>query len=216
MSSEDLVIVSRYLTYHRLQTYLDVTDGNLNRALELYRWNSEISAEIFRVLADVEVFLRNAIDRELQKLNVTLGNDTSWLDDLQHFIPPIRRHEIERAKYFVVSDGKLLDHSTIVSQLNFGFWRSFLVRWNKDNLWPNALRFAFPHSPSRQPEYIFTRVRHLHVLRNRIAHHEPIHNRDIGRDYQICMDVLSAISPIIAEWSAENSRVIQVLARRPM
>lgn len=216
MSSDELAIVSNHLTTNRLESYLNATHGNLDQALKLYMWNSEISAEIFRVLADVEVFLRNAIDRELQKLNVTLGNDMSWLDDLKQFIPPIRRIEIERAKYFVVADGKPLDHPSIVSQLNFGFWRSFLVRWNKDNLWPNALRFAFPHSPSRQPEYIFTRVRHLHVLRNRIAHHEPIHNRDIAHDFQICMEVLNAISPVIAEWSNQNSRVPQVLAEKPL
>lgn len=216
MSSEDLVIVSSHLTAHRLQSYLDVTHGDLEQALELYKWNAEISAEIFRVLVDVEVFLRNAIDRELQKFNVTLGNDMTWIDDLNQFIPPIRRQDIERAKYFVVADGKTLDHSNIVSQLNFGFWRSFFIRWNKDNLWPNALRYAFPHSPSRQPEYIFTRIRHLHVLRNRIAHHEPIHNRDIPNDYQICIDVLSAISPVIAEWSSRNSGVLQVLAHKPL
>lgn len=63
----------------------------------------------------------------------------SWLDDLNQFIPPIRRLDIERAKYFVVADGKTLDHVNVISQLNFGFWRSFLVRWNKDNVWPNAL-----------------------------------------------------------------------------
>lgn len=215
MSSDELVIVSNHLTTNRLQSYLNVTHGNLDQALELYKWNFEISAEIFRVLADVEVFLRNAIDRELQKFNITLGNDMSWLDGLNQFIPPVRRADIERAKYFVVADGKTLDHLNIVSQLNFGFWRSLLVRWNKDNLWPNALRFAFPHSPSRQPEYIFTRVRHLHILRNRIAHHEPIHQRDLAMDYQICLEVLSAISPVIAEWSAKNSRVLQVLAHRP-
>lgn len=209
------MIVSNYLGVHRLLSYLSATYGNLDQALELYKWNSEISAELFRILADVEIFLRNVIDRELQKLNVTLGNNSTWLDELIEFIPPVRRLDIERAKYYLAVDGEISDHSNMVAQLNFGFWRSFLVKWNKDYLWPNALRFAFPHSPSRQPEYIFTRVRHLHVLRNRIAHHEPIHNRDITCDYQICIEVLHAISPAIAAWSAENSRVLEVLAKKP-
>ena len=149
VSIQNLPLVASYLTPHRLQTYLDATRGNLVQALELYTWNSEVSAEVFRVLADVEIFLRNAIDRELQKLNVTLGNNLSWLDELNQFIPPIRRLDIERAKYYVLADGKLLEHANIVSQLNFGFWRSFLVKWNKDTLWPSALCFAFPDSSSR-------------------------------------------------------------------
>ncbi|MDP1711632.1 MAG: hypothetical protein Q8K86_04145 [Candidatus Nanopelagicaceae bacterium] len=52
------------------------------------------------------------------------------------------------------------------------------------------------------------------VVRN--AHHEPIHNRDIARDYQVCIEVLNAISPIIAAWSVENSRVLGVLAEKPL
>lgn len=215
MSSQGIEIVSNYLGVHRLQSYLNVTHGHLDQALELYKWNSEISVEVFKILADVEIFLRNVIDRELQKFNATFGNNSTWLDELIQFIPPVRRLDIARAKYYLAADGKTLDHSNIVSQLNFGFWRSFLVKWNKGVLWPNALRFAFPYSPSRQPEYIFTRVRHLHVLRNRIAHHEPIHNRDIARDFQICIEVLNAISPVIAAWTAENSRVLEVLAKKP-
>ncbi|MDP1721385.1 MAG: Abi family protein [Candidatus Nanopelagicaceae bacterium] len=215
MSNQDLATVSNYLGVHRLRSYLDATHGNLDQTLELYEWNSEISAEVFRILADVEIFLRNGIDRELQIFNVTLGNHSTWLDDLTHLIPPVRRLDVERAKHYLYADGKPLDHLNIVSQLNFGFWRSFLVKWHKDLLWPKALRYAFPYSPSRKPEYIFTRVRHLHVLRNRIAHHDPIHQRDIARDVQICIEVLNAISPTIAAWSTENSRALEVLAEKP-
>ena len=215
MSTNNFVTVSKYLGEHRLQSFLNVTHGNLGQTLELYTWNAKISAEVFIILADVEIVLRNVIDLELQKFNATLGNNLTWLDELHQYGPPIRRLDIERAKHFLLVDGKTLSHSNIVSQLNFGFWRSFLVKWNKDYLWPNALRYAFPHSPSRQPEYIFTRVRHLHVLPNRIAHHEPIHNRDIARDFQMCIEVLNAISPPVAAWSTKNSRVLQVLAEKP-
>ena len=170
---------------------------------------------MFQVLGDVEIVLRNAVDREMQKLNVALGNQGDWLNELNVGIPRIWREHITRAKDYLISEGKGLTHPNIVSQLNFGFWRTFLTRQYKDTLWRTTLRFAFPNAPSRQPEFIFTRVRHLHVLRNRIAHHEPIYRRDIARDFQICMEVLDAISPDIAQWSVENSRVLQVLAERP-
>lgn len=200
----------------RLYSYLKSTDGDDVLALSLYQWNSAVSSALFHVLGDVEVVMRNAVDREMKKLNVTLSNQGDWLDELEVGNPRIWREQVTRAKENLLRDGKVLTHSDIVAELNFGFWRSFLSRQYKDSLWRTAIRFAFPHSPSRQPEYIFTRVRHLHVLRNRIAHHEPIHNRNIAQDFQICIDVLSAISPVVAEWSAKNSRVMQVLARRPM
>lgn len=216
LSSQEQDAVVSLLTVERLKSYLVASNGDIDGALNLYRWNAEISSALFSVLSDVEIAFRNAIDERMRYWNVTLGNEGSWFQSRSVTIPDIRRKQLANARASLVIGGKPATHSNLVSELGFGFWRSFLTKQFKDTLWRQALRFAFPHSPSRQPEYIFTRVRHLHVLRNRIAHHEPIHNRDIARDYQICMEVLSAISPIISEWSAENSRVLQVLARRPM
>lgn len=159
--------------------------------------------------------LRNSIDRELQVLNITLGNQREWFDDLEEALDRESIRHLNKVKARLTANRRELTHGNVVSELNFGFWRSFLSRQYKDTLWRAALRFAFPNSPSRQPEYIFTRVRHLHVLRNRIAHHEPIHQRDIALDYQVCIEVLNAISPIIAAWSAEHSRVMLVLAEKP-
>jgi hypothetical protein len=215
LSRQNAELLMAHLTADRLRSYLGSTDGDASLAFSLYDWNSDISSAMFQVLGDVEIVLRNAVDREMQKLNVTLGNQGDWLNELNVGIPRIWREHIARAEDYLISEGKALTHPNIMSQLNFGFWRTFLTRQYKDTLWRPALRFAFSHSPSRQPEYIFTRVRHLHVLRNRIAHHEPIHRRDIARDFEICIEVLQAISPAIAQWSAKNSRVLQVLAERP-
>ena len=80
MSSQDHEVLVQHLSVDRLQSYLNVTHGHLDQALELYKWNTEISAEVFKILADVEIFLRNVIDRELQYMNATLGNQNSWFD----------------------------------------------------------------------------------------------------------------------------------------
>lgn len=204
------------LTRERLRSYLDACGQNDTAALDLYRWNTELGAALFALLGIVEVAVRNSIDREMQKLNVTLSNQGEWFEDLVGLIDDDSNLRVRKVQERLVSNRRNLSRENVISELNFGFWRSFLSRQYKDTLWRTALRFAFPHSPSRQPEYIFTRVRHLHVLRNRIAHHEPIHRRDTARDFQICIEVLYAISPTIAQWSADNSRVLAVLAQKPM
>ena len=79
------------LTPVRLQSYLAATDQDSSSAIVLYKWNSQLAAEFLQLLGLVEIAVRNSIDRELQTLNVTLGNDTSWLDDLKELTPPIRR-----------------------------------------------------------------------------------------------------------------------------
>ncbi len=215
MSTDAESLLVEILTPARLQSYLVATDQNISSAIDLYKWNGLLAAELFQILGLVEISVRNSIDRELQSLNVTLGNQGEWFDDLGSVLGTESLQQIHLVKARLVANRRRLSRGNIVSELNFGFWRSFLSRQYKDSLWRTAIRFSFPYSPSRQPEYIFTRVRHLHVLRNRIAHHEPIHNRDIARDYQICFEVLSAISPVIAEWSEKNSHVMQVLAHKP-
>lgn len=215
LSSQEWDEVVTILTVDRLKSYLIATDDDINGALNLYRWNTEISSALFSVLSDVEIAFRNSIDREIQYMNATLGNQNSWFDSPTVIMPSYRRKNLESARASLAVAGKPVTHSGIVSELGFGFWRSFLTKQYKDTLWRTALRFAFPYSPSRQSEYIFTRVRHLHVLRNRIAHHEPIHNRNVALDFQICIEVLNAISPVIAAWSSENSRVLEVLDKKP-
>jgi hypothetical protein len=88
------------------------------------------------------------------------------------------------------------------------------------SLWVPALRHAFPQHPS-SPAAGFggdvrDRVRRLHFLRNRVAHHEPIFGRDSERDLQAVLDVTSWISSDCARWIRSTNRVATVLAGRPL
>ena len=115
----------------RLHSYIESTDGDEVLELTLYQWNLAVSSALFHVRGIVEAVIRNAVDREMQKLNDTLGHDARWLAHLEELIP-------------------------------------------------------------------------------------PIHNRDLAHDYQVCLEVLSAISPVVAAWSDRNSGVMQVLVTRPL
>jgi hypothetical protein len=52
--------VETWLSKARLAKYLASADGNPQRALELYEWNSQVSIALMRDLAHVEIALRNA------------------------------------------------------------------------------------------------------------------------------------------------------------
>lgn len=199
-----------FLTFDRGRDFERLNDQ------DLYLWNKRVSAALWEVLCDVEMALRFSVDRELARLNVTESNHESWVENVEVLIGSDGFRYVSRAKTFLRFRETEINHATVISELNFSFWSSLLTKRYKDTLWRTALRFAFPHSPSRQPEYIFTRVRHAHILRNRIAHHEPIHQRNLMKDYSICLEILTAISPVIAQWSAENSRVLVVLAQKPI
>src|SRR4029079_12486271 len=88
----------------------------------------------------------------------------------------------------------------MITVLPFGFWRYLLSGCYEHTLWIPALRQAFPHAPTGRRRYIAHKVEHLHHLRNRIAHHEPVFPRRLERDMADAVDVVAAISPASATW----------------
>ena len=64
----------------RIAPYLAAAGGNEKKALSLYRWSVELAASTQEMLGLTEVFLRNAIDAQLQIWNnAEKGYQTSWL-----------------------------------------------------------------------------------------------------------------------------------------
>jgi hypothetical protein len=55
----------------------------------------------------------------------------------------------------------------------------------------------------------------LHLLRNRIAHHEPIYRRDLTHDWHDLLHVSGAICSHVQAWILQSGRVPAVLAARP-
>jgi hypothetical protein len=58
-------------------------------------------------------------------------------------------------------------------------------------------------------------VERLHHLRNRIAHHEPIHRRNLVADHEDAIAALAAICGHTRSWAVDLSTVPDVLVRRP-
>jgi hypothetical protein len=54
-------------------------------------------------------------------------------------------------------------------------------------------------------------VRDLHLLRNRIAHHEPIHNRPLSQ----LLTVAGWICPTTCAWIGTRSQMPALLKQRP-
>ena len=59
------------------------------------------------------------------------------------------------------------------------------------------------------------RIQRIHFLRNRIAHHEPVHHRDLHRDHEAIVEVTGWICPDAQRWVVAASRTPATLVRRP-
>jgi hypothetical protein len=62
----------------------------------------------------------------------------------------------------------------VVAELTFGFWVELLKSSNHIPLWmARNLRSAFPNAPGLNRRMIYSRLKAIQLLRNRISHHEP-------------------------------------------
>lgn len=105
----------------------------------------------------------------------------------------------------------------VIAELSFGFWRYLVAKRYQATAWP-ALQKAFPLHPdgSAAPRVdIDDRMQRIHVLRNRIAHHEPIFRRNVAHDYADMLTLVGWVSREASDWVEELSRVPTMLAQRP-
>jgi len=100
---------------------------------------------------------------------------------------------------------------------SFGFWRYLVAKRYQTTAWP-ALQKAFLHhpvGPSAPRHDVEDRMQRIHVLRNRIAHHEPIFKRNLNHDHDDMLMLVGWISTEGRDWVGGISRVDALIAQRP-
>lgn len=234
-------VVIEGLSPARMTPYLEYCNGNRKAALNLYRWHGELTAAVQTVLGNTEVILRNAIDQQLQDWNRgQIPGADSWLlgepaAPLRSLSAAKRKDALRRAKAQADSRpashrryGGQVTHDDVLAQIMFGMWRDLLpnhlpganpglrANMNRVRLWEEALRYAFPHVDDENGEVTFWRVAHLHRLRNRVSHVEPLLDTDVKTQIQEAFDLVASINPVLADWLTGTSRVGEVLTRKPI
>jgi hypothetical protein len=202
------------ISVERLANYRIECDGDLSAAIELYRWNSDLSAACWQTLGHVEVFLRNVLADRLDARQRRRGRTTSWLADPTVGLDQRGLDDVATAYRRVRAKGKPPRPGQVMTELSFGFWRFLLARRYQTMLWPD-LAAGFPHAPTRDRKAVEEPVAALHQFRNRLAHHERIWNEPVQSRYEDCLLVAGYIDPTVHDWIAAASRVPVVLADRP-
>ena len=203
----------------RMSTYQAATAGNHDKAAQLYVWNVKVSAAFYGPLQAVEVMLRNAMHRELSRCY-----GLHWYDEPRAGLDWSCSSRIGREKNHLTNIGHRITPSRLVAALPFGFWVSLLgaggridreSHHRKANyemtLWRPAIRLAFPHGPRLSRKAAHAPLDYLRTLRNRIAHHEPIFNRHLAKDYERILEVAEWLSPPIRTWIERHSRLPALL-----
>jgi hypothetical protein len=193
------------LSLERFSRYLAWADDDREHAIELYTLNTRISESLYVPLQTLEVVLRNRIH-----VVMTEAYHERWFCDF--LLAPRQPEQLDKAIQDIQTKKKEATPGRIVAELTFGFWTSMIGTVYED-LWQHTL-----HRIGKRPDgkglvrKDFSRpLARVRVLRNRIAHHEPIIMLTDLRDQHDRMLELSGwLSPAAAAWCRKLDRFDEV------
>lgn len=170
----------RIISHERMKRYVVACNGDTRKAMTLYRYNLQLSQEVFTIISCFEVALRNAIDSQLRPI---LGKE--WLKDTilpnGIFTCPKLAKTAKNIKhsYDKLMASGVYSHTKLLSDMEFGTWK-YMFSPLQYRLTGRTLLGIFPNKPRSSVNvqynhtYIFNELDKVNTLRNRIAHHEPI------------------------------------------
>lgn len=194
--------------------YLFAADGNKKRALALYRWSVELGASVQETLGITEVFVRNAMNDQLQEWNRRETGNPSWLLDapaspLRGLTQGKRREALRRAQKSAGNRsihhpryGAEITHDDALANTMFGMWKE-------------ALEAAFPYEVDPDGHTTYWRVVHLHLLRNRVSHMDSLLNVDVLDVIGDAFSLVESIDPVLEQWLTGTSTVKKIYSSRP-
>ena len=192
------------ISRERFATYLRIATGDRRRALELYTYNAALGSAFHGPLQSLEVTLRNAVHSAM-----TVANGVRWFESPQLDQP--QQDAVTKAKIKLGNATGPYDPGRIVAELSFGFWVALFARRYEEALWRTTLHECFDPTPARR--HLHDRLNSLLALRNRIAHHEPILERNLQAKHDAILWVLERLSPEMEAWVRHHSRVLEVVAQ---
>ncbi|MBM9467985.1 hypothetical protein [Nakamurella leprariae] len=185
-------------------------------ALELYEWNARVSAALLVPLHVCEVVLRNAISAAIEQ---QYGHRWPWSDGFHRSLPSPRTSykpgvDLVRARDGMPTTGK------VIPELKFVFWQSMMTSRHDKRIWNRELRAVFPNVDPNQAiaairSGMYGDLETLRLLRNRIAHHEPVFTRNLTVDLETIVRLIGSVSIPTADWLNRFDAARGVIASKP-
>ena len=208
-----LASVEKAISKPRLNRYVAMAGGDLEQAVKLHNWNTKLGSSLHLPLQLFELVFRNTLDATLAAKYAS-----NWYDAKYHHFDPKSQKQIDAAKDQLVNQGRPLSVPCVIAQFSFGFWLNMLTRKHETRFWVAALHASFPNAP-RPPvrQNVHNSVDKIRVLRNRIAHHEPIYQRSLEQDLSHVVVVTRWMCPDTADWiESFRGELLEAIARRPV
>lgn len=193
------------LSLERFARYIIWADGDRERALTLYTLNTLVSEALYIALHTLEVCLRNRIHHVMTALHGERWFENPSLIKLEH-----QAAQVADAVAELKSAGKEASAGRVIAALSFSFWTTMFSP-DYEDLWRSSLTGIATRQDKPLVRKDFSRpLTQIRLLRNRIAHHEPILHWDLRRHHRALRDLTHWLSPPAVAWSAPLDRFEQV------
>jgi hypothetical protein len=215
-TADELHHLPNVLSAPRFTRYLVEKNGDKVAALELYKWNLDLSSSLLAPLHVCEVSIRNAITEAIE---LTYGALWPWAQSFEISLPNPPRHFNPRKEIKILR----VKHPTvgkIIADMKFAFWQNMFTGRHDGPIWNAHIRTVLPHTdPALSVQMIrgeaFAAMDTIRELRNRIAHHEPIFGRDIQKEFDLIKTVIGWRNQAARGWVENIQRVTATLDAKP-
>jgi len=216
-TKQQQISIRRAISEARFLRYSTYCNDDVNKALELYQWNLEVSSAFALPLNFFEVTIRNATSEAIEKV---YGDNWVRSAGFQRSLPTVKKdkkgYDQRNDLVQLATHKKNYDANHIIVNLQFIFWEKMFASGQDNPIWQRHLKNIFPNIPSTYTyQNIQDVIKQIRPFRNRVAHYEPIFDRDLQKDYKIIHDFLSWRDLDLADWIHSIQNVQSILAKKP-
>lgn len=198
---------------------LDVHEGDrrdMVKALELYAWNARIAGALMIPTHFAEVTTRNAVS---DALTTVYGANWPWSSAFERSLPRPGRGAYDPRWDLQSTRARHATTGQVIADLKFVFWQKMFTRRHDQRLWVPHITSIFPNAPAMTPSHLRLRVAGdldaIRLLRNRVAHHEPIFVRPLASDLAKMLDLVEIRCAATASWVRTLEEATAVIADHP-
>ncbi|WP_416421970.1 hypothetical protein RAM80_18810 [Pseudomonas sp. App30] len=204
----------------RMQTYetsARAAGRAADEALALYAWNARIGGALLTPLHMCEVVIRNAVADALEAVH---GSRWPWNPGFERSLPRPLGPGYNAVADLQTTRARAKSTGDVIANLKFVFWEKTFTSRHDTKIWDPYLRQVLPNlderaSLSTHRKQIFDNLNQVRLLRNRIAHHEPIFMRNLLDDFQTIQRLVEARCRTSSEWMLAQQQVLELLAMKP-
>ncbi|MFN3353817.1 MAG: hypothetical protein ACK4Z5_09445 [Brevundimonas sp.] len=204
-ATADADAVEAALSLERFARYVAWAENDRERAVALYTLNTQVSEALYVPLQALEVALRNRIHTVM-----TDAHGAGWFQPEAGHVTDRQAEQVGAAITELTEAGKPIEDGRVVAALTFSFWTSMFGR-EQDDLWKRTLhRIATRDGRYLSRKDFATRLTQVRLLRNRIAHHEPILYWNLPKLHQAMLEMTRWLSPAMDDWRGTVDRFADV------